>query len=47
MRKALVIAILVLIPGCLDTTPEELKGIEILSPTEVIEGDQAELEPMV
>ena len=42
MRKALVIAILVLIPGCLDTTPEELKGIEILSPTEVIEGDQAE-----
>ena len=42
MRKALVIAILILIPGCLDTTPEELKGIEILSPTEVIEGDQAE-----
>jgi len=42
VRKALVIAILILIPGCLDTTPEELKGIEILSPTEVIEGDQAE-----
>ncbi len=42
MRKALVIAILVLIPGCLDTSPEELKGIEILSPVEVVEGDQVE-----
>jgi PKD repeat protein len=42
VRKALVIAILILIPGCLDTTPDELKGIEILAPTEVIEGNQAE-----
>ena len=28
-------------PGCLDTTPETLSGIEILAPSEVIEGDMA------
>ena len=31
-----------LFPGCLDTSPEKLEGIEILSPSEVIEGDSAE-----
>ena len=33
-----------LIPGCLDTTPEVLSGIEILAPLEIIEGDMAELQ---
>ena len=33
-----------LMPGCLDTTPEELSGIEILAPLEVIEGDMAVLQ---
>ena len=42
MRKALAIAILVMFPGCLDTTPEELEGIEILAPSELIEGDSGE-----
>ena len=42
MRKALAIAILMMFPGCLDTTPEELKGIEILAPFELIEGDSGE-----
>ena len=32
-----------LMPGCLDTTPETLSGIEILAPLEVIEGDMAEI----
>ena len=42
MRKALVIAILMLTPGCLDTTPEPLSGIEIQLPlNSVIEGDTA------
>ena len=42
MRKALVIAILMLTPGCLDTTPEPLSGIEIELPlNSVIEGDAA------
>ena len=31
-----------LFPGCLDTSPEKLEGIEMLSPSEVIEGDSAE-----
>ena len=42
MRKVLIVAILMLFPGCLDTSPEKLEGIEILSPSEVIEGDSAE-----
>ena len=42
MRKALAIAILMMFPGCLDTTPEELKGVEILAPYELIEGDSGE-----
>ena len=45
MRKALIIAILMLTPGCLDTTPEALSGIEIQLPlTSVIEGDLASFE---
>ena len=45
MRKALIIAILMLTPGCLDTTPEPLSGIEIQLPlTSVIEGDSASFE---
>ena len=31
-------------PGCLDTTPEGLAGIEILAPLEVVEGDMAEIQ---
>lgn len=42
MRKALAIAILVMFPGCLDTSPEVLEGIEIISPNELIEGDTGE-----
>jgi len=42
VRKVLIVAILMLFPGCLDTSPEKLEGIEILSPSEVIEGDSAE-----
>ena len=42
MRKALAIAILMMFPGCLDTTPEELEGVEILAPYELIEGDSGE-----
>ncbi|MEC8875167.1 MAG: PKD domain-containing protein [Candidatus Thermoplasmatota archaeon] len=42
MRKALIIAIMMLVPGCLDTTPEELSGVEIQLPLgSVIEGDSA------
>ena len=29
-------------PGCLDTTPAELEGVEILAPAEIIEGDSGE-----
>ena len=36
-----------LIPGCLDTTPEGLSGVEILAPSEVIEGDTVELQVYV
>ena len=42
MRKAFIIAVLVFMPGCLDTTPEELSGVEIQLPLgSVIEGDSA------
>ncbi|MEE3242665.1 MAG: hypothetical protein VX188_02510, partial [Candidatus Thermoplasmatota archaeon] len=45
MRKVLIIAILMLTPGCLDTTPEELSDIQIQLPlTSVIEGDMASFE---
>jgi len=42
VRKALAIAILMMFPGCLDTTPAELEGVEILAPAEIIEGDSGE-----
>ncbi len=42
MRKALALAILLAFPGCLDTTPEALEGIEIIAPYEIIEGDSGE-----
>ncbi len=32
-----------LFPGCLDTAPETLEGVEILAPDEIIEGDSAEI----
>jgi hypothetical protein len=42
VRKALVVAILMLMPGCLDTTPEEISGVQIQLPVGlVIEGDTA------
>ena len=42
MRKAFIIAILILMPGCLDTTPEEISGIQIQLPIgSIIEGDSA------
>ena len=42
MRKALIVAILMLMPGCLDTTPEEISGVQIQLPVgAVIEGDTA------
>ena len=42
MRKALIVAILMLMPGCLDTTPEEISGVQIQLPIgSVIEGDTA------
>ena len=42
MRKVLLVAILMLMPGCLDTTPEEISGVQIQLPTgAVIEGDTA------
>ncbi|SVB63689.1 uncharacterized protein METZ01_LOCUS216543, partial [marine metagenome] len=42
VRKAFIIAILILMPGCLDTTPEEISGIQIQLPIgSVIEGDSA------
>ena len=42
MRKALIVAILMLMPGCLDTTPEEITGVQIQLPFgSVIEGDTA------
>ena len=42
MRKAFIIAILMLMPGCLDTTPEEISGVQIKFPVgSVIEGDLA------
>jgi len=31
-------------PGCLDTTPEEFLGVEILAPLNIIEGDMAEIQ---
>ncbi len=41
----MIIAILMLTPGCLDTTPEELSGIQIGLPlTSVVEGDLASFE---
>ena len=44
MRKALVVAILMLMPGCLDTTPEEISGVQIQLPIgSIIEGDTATL----
>ncbi|MDP6592343.1 MAG: PKD domain-containing protein, partial [Candidatus Poseidoniia archaeon] len=44
MRKALIIAILMLIPGCLDTTPEEISGVQIQLPIgSIIEGDTVSL----
>ena len=43
MRKVIAIAILMLFPGCLDTSPETLEGIEILAPDEIVEGDSAEI----
>ena len=45
MRKVLIVAILMLTPGCLDTTPEELSDIQIQLPfASVIEGDMASFE---
>ena len=32
-----------LFPGCLDTAPETLEGVEILAPDEIVEGDSAEI----
>jgi len=44
VRKALVVAILMLMPGCLDTTPEEISGVQIQLPIgSIIEGDTATL----
>lgn len=43
MRKVIAIAILMLFPGCLDTAPETLEGVEILAPDEIVEGDSAEI----
>jgi len=44
VRKALIVAILMLIPGCLDTTPEEISGVQIQLPIgSIIEGDTATL----
>ena len=43
MRKVIAVAILMLFPGCLDTAPETLEGVEILAPDEIVEGDSAEI----
>ena len=44
MRKALIVAILMLMPGCLDTTPEEISGVQIQLPIgSIIEGDTVSL----